>query len=292
MSLEKKEYCYTPKENLRKNLTPKEFKDYEKMVEESMGIIFWEKLEEYTKFNDDWSLDWIYWGQQLDLTSSLFIKNLKYFKRIRGYLDLGWNEIEYLPDLENVEWDMIISKTPIKELPNLKYVWLNLVLNWIPINNLINILKEIDKNSTKIVWGIIYNWKDIKHYTNIYKFLDYLQDFGNEIIDDKILNDQKKEFINRYWIWRTKRDFSVKKELDGLANVFFCKFMENFLEEVEELNLMKNIWVSEKEIEIEWYKIDKKLEEKFHEIWHYFWEEIRNRLLDEFKKKMKEINQY
>ncbi len=415
------------KENLKQKLNPEEFNDYEKMVEESDGIISWEKLEDFTRFNKKWFIDWIYWKWDLDLMWKP-ISNLKYLKKIFWRLKLNsefitslpnleyvkwslslylskveslpklkkvwwwlnwkcikglpelksvwsnlhlvgnpikslpklekvwfslrleWSSIkslpklEYvwgnlnltltfieslpklktvgsilskkhkirnLPELEYVQWDLNLNWSFIKDLPKLKYVWGNLdltwtyieilpkleevwedlILNWIPKNILESLLKEIIERPIKIWWKTIYDWTGFKNYIDIYYFLNYLENFRDKTIYDNILNDNKKEFINRYWIWRAKRDEKTKKELNILANIFFYKFMDNFITEVEKIKLMKNDWASEKEIEVERYKIDEKLDNKFHEIWHYFWEEIKNRLLDEFRKEMKEINQ-
>ncbi len=416
-------------EYLKNNLTHKDFKDYERMVQESEGIISWEKLKKYSRFRDNWKLDWIYWEWDLNLNykpiTSLSklkeikwclylyetsIKKLSYLKNVFGFLDLQktpikrlpnlekvlweayfkWSAIKSLPKLEYVSreldlsytnikslpkleevwfylnlnsttmksiprlkkvkwnlflafvyiknlpkleivlWDLNLNSTPIKSIPRLKNVywgldirwtsikslpeleeisedlylswnhieslpklekiWGNLYLSLIPSCNLVNILNEIRENNTEVWWKIMYDWIDFKPYLNWKSILSYLENFENELMSEELISSYKKEFITIYWTWRTRRDDKVKRILNIMFNLFYTRFVKNFLKYREKIALMKKNWVSEKEIEIEWYKIDKKLEEKFHEIWHYFWKEIKNRFLDEFRKEIKEIN--
>ncbi len=367
MNLEKIKNYFSPKENLKRKLTPEQFIDYERMFKESSGIMSWEKLEKYSKFKSGWGLDWIYWKWDLNLKYKpitdlsylksvwwtlvlvwTFVKSLSKLEEVWMNLNLQWTLIESLPNLENVWFDLNLQWTSIEDLPKLKEVWLSLflqwtfieilpnlenvwfdlslqwtsikdlpkleyvwydlnlqwtlienlpklhivwndlTLNWISWNALKNILKEIITNSIKVRWEIIYDWTNFKSYIDISLFLNSFWVFEDEITDEELLNDQKKEFINRYWSWKAKRDDKVKKELNILANIFYYQFVENFLSYGHKIKLMQKNWASKNEIDEKIEEIYKKLDDKFHEIEHYFWEEIKNRLLDEFRKEMKE----
>ncbi len=228
----------------------------------------------------------------------------------RKLLPLQFNHYEKIVKESKgiISWEKLEKHTFFYDHWFLIWIYWDLDLSWIPIDNLNNIINRtyliniIDVINKKIRLKIMYNWInmepymnlfnsiDINSYIKIYNFLIYLQDFGNEIIDDKILNNHKKEFINRYWIWITKRDFSVKKELDVLANVFFYKFIENYLKEIEKINLMKNNWVCEEERKNYAKEVYKKLEEKLDYIEYYFWEEIKNRICDELQRAIRKTN--
>ena len=327
MILEKIKNYLSPKETLKRKLTPEQFIDYERMVKESGGIMSWEKLEKCSKFNDDKSLEWIYWEGNLNL---LWIRtrSLKYLKKVWGIfsmfasgieslenlrevwwdldlrstsirnlpkleevwmsLNLELSIIKNLPKLEYVWWNLNLQWTSIKSLPKLKYIWYSLHLSWIPENNLKNILKELNKNSTKVWWKITYGLIDFKDYIRWKSFLNYLENFENENMDEELLNNHKKKFIDRYWTWRVKRDDKVKRELNTLANIFYYQFVENFLIYRDKIKLMQKNWASKEEIDEKVREIYKKLDDKFEQIEYYFWEEIKNRLLDEFRKEMKE----
>ncbi len=283
----------TPKDRLKKILTPEDFKNYERMVKESYGRITWRRLEEYSEFDENQKLKGIYRKNNFNLywIKITSLGNLKY---VWGELNLSWSSITSLGNLEEVWEDLYLRWVPITSLGNLKKVWGELNLKLVPRKNIINIRKEIRNKKIHI-------WKEIICYdrSNIYQefstFFNYLWEFNNdESLDNSKIEESKKKFINKYWYGSAKRSDSVKKDLNLIANIFYYFIVDNFIEEWEKIKkIIKELKKSNKnEKSIKEEKLNlrltlhNKLEEKFSEINNYFWEDIKKRLEDEFKKEM------
>ncbi len=302
----------TSKDRLKEILSPEDFKDYERMIEESNGEISWEKLEKYSEFDENQNLIGIFWEDNLDLdqteiTSLWKIKevwgslclrftniiSLGDLEKVWRWLNLSWTPITNLGNLKKVWGSLNLSFTNLISLGNLEYIWLNLDLRLVPKKNIINIRKEIKNKKIHIWWEIIYDWKYI--YEKFSTFFNYLWEFNNdESLDNSKIEESKKKFINKYWYGSAKRSDSVKKDLNLIANIFYYFIVDNFIEEWEKIKkIIKELKKSNKnEKSIKEEKLNlrltlhNKLEEKFSEINNYFWEDIKKRLEDEFKKEM------
>ncbi len=233
------------------------------------------------------------WGSvNLDWTK---IESLFKLKEVWRSLDLSFTSITTLGNLEKVWGSLDLSFTSMISLGNLKEVWDNLGLRWISRKNIKNIIKEI-KDKKIHIWGeIIYDWRALDIYKEFSIFFNYLWEFNDdENLDNSKIEKEKQEFIKKYWTSKTKRSYSVKKDLNLIANIFFYFLIDNIIEkwaktknQIEELKKSNRDEKSIKE-EIISLKLalHNKLDEKFSEIKHYFWEDIKKRLEDEFKMEM------
>ncbi len=302
----------TPKDRLKEILSPEDFKDYERMVEESNNKISWEKLEEYSEFDENSNLKGIYWIDDLILYSTsitslgkfeevwgnLFlcetpIESLGNLKYVWGNLELILISITSLGNLKEVWGSLNLGQTPITSLGNLKEVWGFLILRWISRKNIINIRKEI-RNKKIHIWNkIIYYWEGI--YEEFSIFFNYLWEFNDDSnLDNSEIEEEKQEFIEKYWYGSAKRSDSVKKDLNLTANILYYFFVDNFIKEWDKIKKrIKKLKKSNKDEErIKKEKLNlklalyNKLEEKFNEINNYFWRDIKKRLEDEFEKEM------
>ncbi len=301
MLLNKIKNYFSSEERLRKKLLTSRFKYYKEIIEKSKGVITWEKLEEYSIFHEDWILISIYWEWNLDL-SWVSIEFLVLLKGISWDLYLTNSKIKDLIISKIIKWSLYLNWSLIENLKGLEYVWKDLDLSWITIDTLSNILYEIGKKEVKIWWKIIYNWTNMKpymgiynsmninSYIKIYNFLIYLQDFEDKDIDKELINVYKEELISIYWTWKMARSNIVKKQLSLFINIFYVKFIENYLKEIEKINLMKNNWVCEEERKNYAKEVYKKLEEKLDYIEYYFWEEIKNRICNELQRAIWKTN--
>ncbi len=118
--------------------------------------------------------------------------------------------------------------------------------------------------------------------------------FDDLNLDNSKIEESKEKFIKKYWTSKTKRSDSVKKDLNLTANILYYFFVDNFIKEWDKIkkriNKLKKSNKDEESIKKEKLNLKlalyNKLEEKFNEIKYYFWEDIKKRLEDEFKKEM------
>ncbi len=274
----------TPKDKLKIILNPEDFKDYERMVEESEGIISWEKLEEYSEFDENQNLKGIYWKGDLDLSSTK-ITSLGKLKYVWGDLDLRWVPITSLGSLNKIWGNLNLIWTPIKSLSNLNEVWGDLYLYWTPLTSLSNLNEvwgDLNLRLTPItnlgelqkVWGSLgLRWTPLTSLSNLNEVWGELHLSWTPLISLSNLNEV---WGNLYLGWTSITNLGELRKVWGDLYLIWLskKNIINIRKEIK--NKKIHIWW---EIIYDW----KYIYEKFSIFFDYLWEFNDDENLDNSK---------
>ncbi len=138
-------FSNSPENYFQNILKEEEFEGLKKLVEDSNGIISWEKLIKKWVVKIEWrEIEWIYWKRGLDLRWTS-VESLWKIKKIKYYFYYMWSEekLEDLWELEevwesvNIEWTSVvdlwrlteikgslyIKGSKVKTLGNMKNIW-------------------------------------------------------------------------------------------------------------------------------------------------------------------------
>ena len=175
-----------PKNWLRKILDIKEFKELERLNNESKWKIDWKTLATYWVCDiSDWKVLWIIWSKNLELKWT-DIEDLWKIKEIKWNLELQWTPLKSLGKLKIIEWNLFLKNTKLIDLWDLdeitwqlnligsklsslwkvRIVWWSLDLSYSWITDLWII--------EKIWWNFHLEWIKIQEYWKVRKIWWYL----------------------------------------------------------------------------------------------------------------------
>ncbi len=206
-----------------------EFEGLKKLVEDSNGIISWDKLtEEWVVKIKTGKIEWIYWKGKLDLRWTR-LKSLWKIKTVTWWL--ACEEVETLEniwELEEVWWSLLLTWTRVKTLWRLKKV------NWWLDCEGVETLEDLWKLE-EIWWWLNLIRTKIKSLWKLKKIWQHLNCYGLETLED--LWELEEVWLYLYLEW-----CNIKIQLEVIRKVGEEKLKVGVLKHNEYIDRLYEKW--------------------------------------------------
>ncbi len=194
----------SPENYFQNILREEDFEGLKRLVEDSNGIISWEKLIEKWVVRIEWEkIEWIYWKGILEIRWTR-LKTLWKLKKVSWWLECnGVETLEDIWELEEVWWNLNLIWTKIKSLWGLKKIeW---GLNCEGVKTLKD-LWELEE----VLWWLSLRWTKIKSLWKLKKIWQHLNCYGLETLEDIWELEEVKDWLDLRWtriktLWKLKK---------------------------------------------------------------------------------------